>query len=73
MEKKVTICDYCGEIITSEYGQIHLRSVYGIPMYQDQSFDEYNFDFCSQCASQFPKMFKEFIKYRKDLLKDKKV
>ena len=65
MKKEITICDCCGNEIISDTVNIHLQSVQGKPIYQDQSFLDFEYDFCVYCAKDFPKMFKEFIEYKK--------
>ena len=67
MKKEVMICDCCGEIIDETYGprKIKFKSEKFMPIYQDVVFDEYTYDFCGMCASDFPRMFKEFMEWRK--------
>jgi len=72
MRKEVTICDCCGKEIDSDYTNIHFQGLRGKPIYQDQSFIDFDYDFCHICAKNFPKMFKEFIEYKKKLLEKKK-
>ena len=68
-KKEVVICDMCGQEIHDVEYRYKLTTPVFYNALAEKQWNTEQFDFCDTCASQFPKLLKEFVETKNNIYK----